>query len=274
MWIGLIIAFGLGAVALSVFDDDNSDEAPNDETVTDEDGTITGTSGADTILVDTDQTTDVLAGDGDDIVTADEGPNATIIGADIYGGAGDDQIDAREAATSDVYGGEGNDIIQGASYSTYSGNSVFYGGEGDDQLDLDTTPEFDSYNTPSVTPALYGDEGSDTFNINLTQGALDFDSFADGVGIPDSGSDVVARIQDFDATEDTLNIDITSFVEDTQENPSYTGFTLNEVPATDDVAAYMEVRLNFELEDGKDFTSIINLRGGPFPTAADINITQ
>jgi hypothetical protein len=103
---------------------------------------------------------------------------------------------------------------------------------------------------------------------------LDFASFEESGDVPDSGSDLVARVQDFNAFEDTLNVDVTEFVEDTAENPTYTGFTLNEVEATDDVAAYVEVRLNFELENGSDFTSLVRLSGGPFPSAADINIIQ
>ncbi len=285
MGLAFLALFAVGVIAMTFTEDDvvaedtttdadTETEETTEETVTTEDGTITGTSLADTLLVDSAEITDVLAGDGDDIITTQAGEEDTPLSPEIYGGEGDDQIDARQAATADVYGGAGDDILQGETYSTFDGSSDFYGGDGDDQLDLHTSAEFDAFDAPSVTPALYGDGGDDTFNINLTEGALDFDSFDESGEIPDSGSDLVARIQDFNAEEDTLNVDITSFVEDTEENPTYTGFTLTEVPATDDVPAYVEMRLNFELESGQDFTSIINLSGGPFPTAEDINIIQ
>lgn len=285
MGLAFMALFAVGVIAMTFIEDDvaaddttteeeTETEETTEEIVTTEDGTITGTSGADSLLVESADITEVQAGDGDDIITTQASEEDTPLSPEIYGGEGDDQIDARQAATADVYGGAGNDILQGETYSDFDGSSDFYGGDGDDQLDLYASAEFDAFNAPSVTPALYGDAGNDTFNINLTEGALDFASFEDSGEIPESGSDLVARIQDFNAEEDTLNVDITSFVEDTEENPTYTGFTLTEVPASEDVPAFVEMRLNFELEDGKDFTTIINLSGGPFPTADNINIIQ
>jgi hypothetical protein len=277
MWIGLLVALGLGAIALSVLDDDDTEATSNDETVTDEDGTITGTSGDDTILVDDHNTSDVVAGSGDDDIVVEATEQDQPFETNIYGGEGDDQIDARDATTPTVYGGIGNDHIEVEEYDNRRGSSEIFGGDGDDIIDMYTDPEYArEYSTPSVIPELFGGAGNDTFNINVTTGGFDE---VEGWNLEDP-SDVIAQVSDFDADKDTLTIDITSFLEGNVSSPQYDGdptfegLEVRNIPESDFEPAYAEIVLEFELEGQQAFSAIIKVMGGPFPTTDDINIIQ
>ncbi len=113
--------------------DPNAD-ITNAETVLEPDGTVTGTSGNDTMGVGySDSEADEIDGwDGDDDVILGLGGNDTITGGagndTIDGGTGNDSIDGGAGADT-IDGGIGNDNINGGA-----GDDSILGGNGDDSI--------------------------------------------------------------------------------------------------------------------------------------------
>jgi len=126
---------------------------------------------------------------GDDclIIDIDAGGNNT-----VYGGADDDVINARASATDGsllLSGDKGNDVIFGSAFS--AGDQTIDGGE-----DRDILVYQGNTNTTMI-----GGEGPDVFRIN----ALAADDGAD------QGDASAPFIDDFDTTEDNIEINVDFF---------------------------------------------------------------
>lgn len=101
--------------------------------------TMFGSKDADLVVTD-DKPTQVLAGDGDDVVRGGNGGNL-ISGGDgadyLLGGKGDDYL-AGDAGMDSLYGGDGNDILYGGEGDDYldgeAGSDLLFGGAGNDTL--------------------------------------------------------------------------------------------------------------------------------------------
>ena len=127
-------------------------------------------------------------GDGNDSVTG-----ASSLRETIYGGLGDDTLDAGATTLGDiVYGGDGNDSIRSGI-----GNESMYGGNGIDVIDhrtydgsyvFDMTTGLTNFSSELYTgfEAVYMGDGSDsvtgTSGDNTVYGGLGNDTINDGAG--------------------------------------------------------------------------------------------
>ena len=118
-----------------------------------------GTVGDD-IITTTDKATQVLAGDGNDILQGGNGGNIMAGGSgsdSLYGGTGDDYLTG-EDGNDQLYGGAGNDVLYGGTGNDIldggSGDDLLFGGSGDDRLRWEQGNDI-----------LFGNEGSDTFQV-------------------------------------------------------------------------------------------------------------
>ncbi len=181
-------------------------------TVTERDGTVTGTSGNDTIdasyngdpdgdVVDGNDA--ILAGDtgNDDLILAGSG-NDTVIAGDgddevyggygfdtIYGGTGDDVLyeGSTGGAQGTLYGGEGNDTLY---TGTGDANDELYGGADNDTL-------IDQGNG-SANDTLAGGDGDDTVVAGLGDDTILVDT--------SNGTDTITGGEDTDGLDvDTLD---------------------------------------------------------------------
>ncbi|RDJ25203.1 calcium-binding protein [Bosea caraganae] len=103
----------------------------------------------------------LYGGEGTDRLNFQDGTNSY---GDMYGGSGDDNLDADEssfAGTDDMYGDEGNDVIY-----AYAGADRLDGGQGNDLLYAGAGIDY-----------LYGGDGGDTLD-----GGADADSLYGGRG--------------------------------------------------------------------------------------------
>jgi len=287
MGFAFMALFAAGVIAMTVLEDDTfveetspeeemtEEEAPEEE-VTEEteqpmlslvDGTLTGSDGNDTIDLTgfpENSISRVDAGAGDDTLITGAAPEAGT-SLDIFGGEGNDTLNAFAIPAADVYGGDGNDIISIADHE-FDEFSYAYGGAGDDTINLDT---FADTTNGGVNAA--GGEGADTFNVAITHGYADFDNDS-APPDPDTASFNVATIEDFDATEDALVINLLT---DNDAIESLVG------PATDHTYSGIRIEENSPTEqavivsmtdaDGNIGEFTITLLGdGPFPSAENI----
>ncbi len=121
--------------------------------------TIFGSKEADLITTN-DKPTQVLAGDGNDVVRTGNGGNLISGGNGddyIIGGSGDDYL-AGDAGADSLYGGKGNDILYGGDGSDYldggQGSDLLFGGSGDDTMIWSAGNDI-----------LGGNEGNDTLVV-------------------------------------------------------------------------------------------------------------
>ena len=121
--------------------------------------TVFGSKEADLITTN-DRPTQVLAGDGNDVVRTGNGGNLVSGGNGddyIIGGSGDDYL-AGDAGADSLYGGKGNDILYGGEGNDYldggEGSDLLFGGAGDDTLVWSTGNDI-----------LGGNEGNDTLVV-------------------------------------------------------------------------------------------------------------
>lgn len=121
--------------------------------------TVFGSKEADLITTN-DRPTQVLAGDGNDVVRTGNGGNLVSGGNGddyIIGGSGDDYL-AGDAGADNLYGGKGNDILYGGEGNDYldggEGSDLLFGGAGDDTLVWSTGNDI-----------LGGNEGNDTLVV-------------------------------------------------------------------------------------------------------------
>ena len=121
--------------------------------------TIFGSKEADLITTN-DKPTQVLAGDGNDVVRTGNGGNLISGGNGddyIIGGSGDDYL-AGDAGADSLYGGQGNDILYGGDGNDYmdggQGSDLLFGGSDDDTLIWSAGNDI-----------LGGNEGNDTLVV-------------------------------------------------------------------------------------------------------------
>ncbi|SLN16983.1 hypothetical protein TRL7639_00339 [Falsiruegeria litorea R37] len=138
---------------------------------------VSGGAGNDTIVMEDfdDYDNTIAGGDGDDSIRYSDrysSPNTV-----IEGGNGNDTIDASDADDVDIYGGAGDDYIQ-ALYEGYSGDGYttrVYGGEGDDTLRLDPVSPFQTF-SHVATQEAFGGAGADRFELLIDEGEISDDS--------------------------------------------------------------------------------------------------
>jgi hypothetical protein len=128
--------------------------------------------GDDVVFADTSA---VSTGNGDDEITAfdtdvDAGPGNDRVTVDnfnrvVFGGSGDDVIDASAAASTDVFGESGNDEITIRADTGYENNAD--GGAGDDVIRLLASDGFALVNGGDVGGDFAGGDGTDTFILEL-----------------------------------------------------------------------------------------------------------
>ena len=156
---------------------------------------VTGTSGKDSIVTGGSYTT-VLAGDGDDTISNENGGTSRILGeggndsiyngensgtSTIDGGAGDDYIKNYRANSVKIIGGDGNDYIDNIRYADNAqyvtvtagaGNDTIYnsaywavlsGGAGDDSIKMDS----------GANSKAIGGEGNDKIISNAYYNTID-----------------------------------------------------------------------------------------------------
>ncbi|MEL6618531.1 MAG: hypothetical protein AAFP16_06625 [Pseudomonadota bacterium] len=147
--------------------------------------TLFGGDGGDNVRLGS--STGVVAdtGDGDDRVDGFLANNATVsggIGAEAYGGAGDDFVAARGGATA--FGGDGNDQVQ------VDPGSYADGGAGDDLIQV-----WNFHRDDDGPATVTGGEGADTIDVQQVRS-------------PHTGEadDIYLRITDFDMAEDVLQV--------------------------------------------------------------------
>ena len=176
---------------------------------------VTGGSGADSIYGGADNDTlagglgsdRIFAGSGNDWVTDERAGNLSGGGADtvdlgdgndvfvgtgqnngdndlVYGGAGDDTIDTRQADDT-VYGGDGNDVITTQNEDSQFGDAM-YGDAGDDRITGANTDDTlyggtgaDTLSGGSNSDTLYGGDGNDQLTGGSGDDMLDGGSDAD-----------------------------------------------------------------------------------------------
>ncbi|MCF2904314.1 Hint domain-containing protein [Octadecabacter sp. CECT 8868] len=157
------------------------------------DGTVEGTSGADTIdasytgdpdgdMVDAGDA--ILAGDAndDDLIYGYGGNDSITAGQgydEVYGGSGADTIDGGDQGDL-IYGGAGNDTIEAGEEANIGDDDIIYGGTGND-----TITSAEAADTSNDT--LYGEDGNDTITVtggsnNLLDGGADDDTLTGGTG--------------------------------------------------------------------------------------------
>jgi Ca2+-binding RTX toxin-like protein len=171
---------------------------------------LNGEDGDDTLtLSGTDGTAD--GGAGDDTITA-YGTGGT-----VAGGEGDDAITVLGTADS-ISGGTGDDTIQVDS-GLLGASGPVDGGAGDDRIVL-------TESATATTQEAIGGAGDDTLRSELIDGEAGADVLTGGTGAdqfevfsyntggdPSAGADLgnVATITDFNAAEDRLVVDLSSF---------------------------------------------------------------
>lgn len=225
LFLGLLLA-GMGLAAFADFGgtDDTED---GDSDVTSRPISRAGEEGL--LLESSDNSDDIRATDGPDILSG-EGGNDNLqgkAGVDyILGGAGDDTL-MGQAGNDSLFGSEGDDELHGGAGSDTllgaGGNDSLYGGGGDDELvganihnrDMEIadryTPDDPSsplfFEAPSEDEAnlLDGGAGDDCLLMgegDTAVGGAGADHFEVGHWVEDE--DNVPLVSDFDETQDTL----------------------------------------------------------------------
>lgn len=119
----------------------------------------------------------------------------------VFGGAGNDLIDATSSAErARIYGGGGDDTLNFDSNS--GGNeeaAALYGGYGDDTFAVDLTLKVGYY--PQGEPTLSGGDGQDLFDLTVGLGNVDLE-FPE----TDDTSRTVIEISDFQPGIDRLQL--------------------------------------------------------------------
>jgi Ca2+-binding RTX toxin-like protein len=111
----------------------------------------------------------IISGDGNDTIVADNGPNV------VYAGDGNDGVDG-EASADIVHGGDGNDTLWGGNYNDTllgeNGNDKLVGGSGSDVMSGNAGIDTADYSneTERVTVTLNGlaDDGIEGDDDNVT----------------------------------------------------------------------------------------------------------
>lgn len=166
------------------------------------DGTVAGTSGADTINAgfSGDPDGDKVDG-GDAILPGDTGDDDLI---EAYGGA--DTVDAG-AGHDEVYGGTGNDNLSGGT-----GDDTIFGDEGDDRIFLesgdDTAYGGDGADTVFASigaDLIYGGDGNDTLTGGLGNNSLYGGSGDDVIEWTGAGNDTIEGGETLETGGDVLD---------------------------------------------------------------------
>ncbi|PLS19960.1 hypothetical protein [Neptunicoccus cionae] len=265
---GLLILLGAGLLVSAIDGSGGSDSTETEDTGDTpvmEEGTLTCTDGADLLdLAEYDGVEKVLGKGGNDAVTS-PADDTMLAGTEIYGGAGDDRLDASYIPAADVYGGAGADDISVTNH-VYDDYASAYGGAGADAIHMDTT----AIGSESPDGGVYaeGGSGADQFDVNISYGYLDIPAGST------EGAQEVASIGDFNGAEDTLviNLERESAYSDSpvNEDTTFTGLRIEEGGTEEDPTA--SVILNFVNAGGDPFEVIVALEGGPFPAASDITV--
>lgn len=180
---------------------------------------LIGTNGDDTLAAGQDEDLapeEVLLLGGDDVATVD-----VQIGAGVSGGEGNDHLTSTSVGNQ-LDGGEGNDTLHGIDANNLFGgagnDSITFesgvesidqtaqisGGEGDDTISLSVDVGIDAPDRGGAI--ISGGDGSDSFEVmmHLENSTVD----VDGSGGPLTTG--IARITDFDPSEDSLLIQLES----------------------------------------------------------------
>lgn len=171
----------------------------------------------------------VSLGDGDDTLrsfvweSVDAGPGDDLLelgqyssnGVLVYGGDGDDTIDALNMENETIYGGAGDDEISitGPSYGGAGYVAVAYGGEGDDHLTVVTDTKFNDKGlfADGHPPVLEGGAGADMFTVQIVPGLQESEldpNFFDGDRPVDVDSTTAAWVRHFEPGIDKLILDV------------------------------------------------------------------
>lgn len=141
-------------------------------------------------------TTNIDGGDGND--TIDGTTSSPLL---ILGGAGNDELSSM--SEGGIRGGEGNDTVSGDLTDIFDAGLFLAGGLGDDVIQV--TTQIGADNTFAGSANLDGDGGMDRFELQLE--LVDTALVADG---PTSiVSDTNIEVNDFDPSEDVLQLEIT-----------------------------------------------------------------
>ncbi len=224
----VIVQLGTGGMTWDDVELENIDPDSIDYVMTGGDDVIDDSTPGNEDLPDT-----LYLYDGDDVVI--NGTLADWHPERIEGGEGDDRIHT-QAAGADIYGGLGNDHLNA------TGSTNLYGGAGDDQLTMDLA----TYLNDSVT-VVDGGHGDDTLTVIaklLSEAPSDYssagltggegaDTFHVQLQAPDAdtvqGDTWGVGIRDFDPTEDTLAVEYKdgdrSLIQRTEVTDTQDGFT-------------------------------------------------
>jgi len=197
----------------------------------------------------------IRAGDGNDFIDVTKGG----FDVKIYGEAGNDVIDARNASAAVIEGGEGDDTIY--AVPTVGNMTHAHGGEGDDHLIIsDLHPASEGF-------LVTGDEGADRFDVYVS---ANDDSYH-----PEEDELRAFGLTDFVPGEDTLNI----FVKDDYVSYFVHGRSeFEDMVVEDNEYGGTDIRLNFmvsaydpEVPD-HPFSIVVSVAGVPGLTADDVNL--
>ncbi len=183
---------------------------------------------------DNEETGDVSEGDEDsaDDESEDNEDTASVTvvqepnGLGVYGDDSDNTLstdDYDEPDATTLYGGIGDDVLHLADNSWDDGGETngAYGGAGDDTLIYTGEPA--GVGGESDASALYGGDGADSFVIAPEDFWMGLNEYVDQFQFEDgtwSESDLtltIGEIQDFDANEDVIVIDLSDLVNGTYE---------------------------------------------------------
>jgi hypothetical protein len=245
-------------------EDDNEDEDTPDDSVmgTEEDDSLVA-RGAENIFADDGD--DTLIGRGTGALYGEEGDDAFKIGGSVqgFGGAGEDYMHISDAAHG--YGGDGDDtFFLKASQSAEGDAAQADGGDGDDTFLMRPLSGFPE---DTLAHILSGGAGADVY-------ALDIDDATDiRDGSDDETPRVVARITDFDTTEDMLLVDlgVSADMPDLEDIPTPT------VETTEDPdGAFTDVHISWQnpLNPDNVETRTVRLDGVRDFSAEDVKVTS
>ena len=163
------------------------------------------------------KTGDIDGTENDDTITPTSGPNNTPYadgdGDNVDGGDGtDDYIDAK-GGNDIVDGGQGNDIIHGGT-----GNDILNGGVGDDTLDGGSGNDLlrgdtgnDSLKGGDGQDDLQGSDGDDSLDggdgNDVLDGGTGADTLTGGAGRDEFKVEAGDTVTDFDIEEDKIDLD-------------------------------------------------------------------
>lgn len=250
-------------------DEDEAPVTPPENTIPE--NTLMGTDAAESLVargvenIFADDGDDTLIGRGTGALHGEDGNDAFKIGGSVqgFGGDGDDYMHISDAAHG--YGGDGDDtFFLKASQSAEGDAAQADGGDGDDTFLMRPLSGFPE---DTLAHILTGGAGADVY-------ALDIDDVTD---IRDGGDEdsppIVAKITDFDTTEDLLLVDlgISADIPDLEDVPTPTVST-----TTDPDGAFTDVNISWQnpLNPDNVETRTIRLEGVSDFSADDVKVTS